>query len=207
HIDGAYIYQNEAEVGEGVNAMINEGVVKREDVFIVSKLWCTFHEKSLVRQACEKTLGDLKLDYLDLYLVHWPMGFKAMEELVDAGLVKAIGISNFNKEQIEAILNKPGLKYKPANNQVLIRFHIQRNVIVIPKSITPQRIQENFQAYKSAPKPSGLAHFPEEFFFFFFFVRGGVDYIGVVFFIPFFVTLFCFYCELRSAVFGMALSH
>ncbi|KAA8580082.1 hypothetical protein FQN60_005617 [Etheostoma spectabile] len=124
------MYKNEEEVGAGINAMIDQGVVKREDLFIVSKLWCTFHIPSLVRGACEKTLRDLNLDYLDLYLMHYPMGAKAMEKLVDAGLVKAIGISNFNKDQIEALLNKPGLRYKPATNQIECHSYLTQEKLI-----------------------------------------------------------------------------
>ncbi|XP_003462772.2 aldo-keto reductase family 1 member C1-like [Cavia porcellus] len=144
HIDAAYCYQNEEEVGLGIRSKIADGTVKREDIFYTSKLWCTFHRPELVRLSLESSLKKLQLDYVDLYLIHFPVSMKpgedlfpidehgkvvsdtvdlratweAMEKCKDAGLAKSIGVSNFNRRLLEMILNKPGLKYKPVCNQV-----------------------------------------------------------------------------------------
>ncbi|XP_073423562.1 aldo-keto reductase family 1 member C2-like isoform X2 [Dendrobates tinctorius] len=151
HIDSALMYGNEVEVGRSINAKIMDGTVKREDVFYTSKLWSTYQSPELVRYALEKSLKDLRLDYLDLYLIHSPIEFKpgdelrptdengkliyhntdirdtwkAMEDCKEAGLVRSIGVSNFNHKQLELILNMPGLRYKPVCNQV--ECHIYNN--------------------------------------------------------------------------------
>ncbi|XP_052583801.1 estradiol 17 beta-dehydrogenase 5-like isoform X3 [Peromyscus californicus insignis] len=118
HIDSAHMYQNEEEVGLAIRSKIEDGTVKREDIFYTSKLWCTFHRPELVKSCLEQSLKKLQLDYVDLYLINFPMALKAMEKCKDAGLAKSIGVSNFNRRQLEMILNKPGLKYKPVCNQV-----------------------------------------------------------------------------------------
>ena len=227
HIDCAWIYGNEKEIGEAFNSVFGKGAVRREDVFVTSKLWNSFHAKSDVAKACKETLSNLRLDYLDLYLMHWGLptppedtdpeedivdkeGFLvttpipiretwgAMQELVKAGLVKAIGVSNFTGmmvldllsyaeippavNQIElhpylqqtrlvefcqhekiavtaySPLGRPGTgghlihdpviatvarQHNKTPAQVLLRWGIQRNTIVIPKSSTPERIREN----------------------------------------------------------------
>jgi len=154
HIDCAMAYSNEHEVGAAIEAKIKQGVVKREDLFITSKLWNTYHRSDLVIKGCKKTLADLKLEYLDLFLVHWPMAFKEdgdlfpkndkdeiifsdvdyldtwkqMEELVRVGLVKTIGLSNFNSQQIQRVLDNCSIK--PALLQVEIHPYWNQTKLV-----------------------------------------------------------------------------
>ncbi|XP_062990899.1 aldo-keto reductase family 1 member C3-like [Elgaria multicarinata webbii] len=151
HFDGAYVYETEDQVGRAIREKIADGTVKREDLFYTGKLWNTFHRPELVRTCLEESLKNLQFDYMDLFIIHNPYSLKpgpdvfptgedkkiifdsvdlrktweAMEACKDAGLVKSIGVSNFNRKQLEMILSKPGLKYKPAVNQ--IECHIYRN--------------------------------------------------------------------------------
>lgn len=170
HFDTAYFYGNEVEVGNGVRAKIAEGTIKRNDVFIVTKLWNSFHAPELVKGACQKSMANLNLGAIDLYLMHSPMAYKygggwdeadllpkdadgnilpdndtdyidtwrAMEKLLADGLVRGIGVSNFNSEQIERLLKSA--KIAPVTNQVecspnfnqrkLIKFCADRDIVV-----------------------------------------------------------------------------
>lgn len=166
HFDCAPIYGNEIEVGNALKAKMDSGEVNRQDLFIISKLWNTMHAISDVRPAVEKTLTDLQLDYLDLYLMHFPIAFckaetgvieprnsdgsiqyadthyletwRGMEELVRAGLVKAIGVSNFNSKQLSDILNHctiaPSVNQVEChpyhNQQQLYEFCKQRDIVL-----------------------------------------------------------------------------
>ncbi len=140
HIDCAAIYSNEAEVGRAFKESFSNGI-NRDDVWVTSKLWNDSHKAEHVRPALEKTLSDLQLECLDLYLIHWPVVIKhgkmlpdsgsdfvplaevpimetwqALERCVEAGLVKHIGVSNFNQRRLQDILDNGSIK--PATNQV-----------------------------------------------------------------------------------------
>ncbi|XP_050514137.1 aldo-keto reductase family 1 member B1 [Diabrotica virgifera virgifera] len=244
HIDCAFVYGNEKEVGEALAAKFADGTVKREDIFITSKLWNTYHRPDLVEKCLQQTLSNLGIQYLDLYLIHWPMAYKEdldifprredgsiifsdvdyvdtwkeMEKVQQKGLVKSIGVSNFNEKQIERVLKIA--KIKPVNNQVechpylnqkklidfcrskditvtaysplgspdrpfakpgdvellhdpklkdlaakhnkspaqiLLRFQVERGVIVIPKSVNKGRLEQNIDIFDFSLSKEDLA--------------------------------------------------
>jgi 2,5-diketo-D-gluconate reductase A len=198
-IDTAKIYRNEAGVGEG----IQQSGVPREEVFVTSKLWNSDQGYDNTIRAYEASLKRLKLEYLDLYLIHWPQpahdtyveSWKAMEQLYKEGRVKAIGVSNFQPAHLDRlaaeceivpainqvelhplmtqetvrdynqkhgiqteswsplrgvvgddmpeVLGQLAAKYRKTPAQVVLRWHIQLGLVVIPRSSKPERLKEN----------------------------------------------------------------
>ena len=125
-IDTAHIYGNEESVGEA----IKQSGIKREKIFITSKLWVDDSGYESTKKAFETSLNKLGLEYLDLYLIHRPRGdvkgsWKAMEELYEEGKIKAIGVSNFEPDQLEALMVYA--KIKPAINQIETHVFFQQH--------------------------------------------------------------------------------
>ena len=205
-IDTAMIYGNEETVGQGIKEGLKSTGLSREDLFITSKLWLTDFGRQNVEDAYRQSVAKLGLDYLDLYLMHWPGtneavmidSWRGMEDLYKQNQVKNIGVSNFTPEHFEALLAQVSIKpvinqvefhpyltqnklrkYLEAQNiimeswsplmnsqilhddvinevanevgktpaQVVIRWNIQHDVVVIPKSVTPHRIEENLDVW------------------------------------------------------------
>lgn len=202
HIDTAAIYGNE----EGVGRAIAESGIPREELFVTTKLWNDKHGHDDALAAIQTSLEKLGLDYVDLYLIHWPTPAKdnyveawlALEEIKSKGWSKSIGVSNFledhlrrvvaesstvpsvnqielhptfSQEPLVAVNSELGIvtqSYSPLGlskdlesseiqelagklgrtpAQVILRWHIQKGYVVFPKSVTPARIEENFQIF------------------------------------------------------------
>ncbi|WP_028581182.1 aldo/keto reductase [Desulfogranum japonicum] len=149
HVDCAPIYGNEPEVGEALSEVLRSGQIARKDLWVTSKLWNDAHAPENVLPALQKTLSDLHLEYLDLFLIHWPVVFapgvgypqsgdeflplealpisetwKAMEECVKKGLVRAIGVSNFSIKKLDQLLRTAVIA--PAVNQIELHPFLQQ---------------------------------------------------------------------------------
>lgn len=148
HIDGAAIYRNEPEVGIG----LKRSGINRDSVFVTSKLWNSHRGFKQAIEACDKTLLDLGLEYLDLYLIHWPANsnqfpqweelnydsWRALESLQHAGKVKSIGVSNFLHHHLESLLKNASIipsvnqiEIHPGHQQLELRRWCQANNILI----------------------------------------------------------------------------
>jgi len=150
HIDTASVYGNEKEIGEALSEVFAEGNILREDVFITSKLWNDAHQQGYVVPALHKSLENLQLDYLDLYLVHWPVAFKPgvnfpqrpsdylsleevpvmetwkeMELAKEMRLARHIGVSNFSDVKLKELV--ASAKMKPEVNQVELHPLLQQD--------------------------------------------------------------------------------
>jgi 2,5-diketo-D-gluconate reductase A len=202
HIDTAAIYENEQGVGEGISA----SGVSRSEIFLTTKLWNSEQGYDTTLRAFEASLKRLGTDYVDLYLIHWPAPkrdqyvdtWKAFIQLQKDGRARSIGVSNFNPEHIQRLIDETGItpvinqielhpdfpqkdarayhdkhrivtqswsplgqgkllenetvakvaeKHGRTPAQVITRWHIDNGLVVIPKSVTPSRIEENFQVF------------------------------------------------------------
>jgi len=158
HVDCAAAYANEREVGEALAEAFADGVVSRDALWVTSKLWNDRRRPKDVREALLTTLEDLRLEYVDLYLIHWPVCWRRgtvlqpdddaslaecwreLERCVDDGLVRHIGVSNFNREQLAALMDDPRTRIAPSVNQIeshplwandeLVRYTQSRGVTV-----------------------------------------------------------------------------
>ncbi len=171
HFDTAYAYYNEKEVREGLNNF------SREELFITTKLWRDFHDPKLVEKACDTSLKDLKYDYIDLYLLHWPERKKGFAEIVyqmhrlkEKGKVKSVGVCNATVHHIQDLLNQKlsismnQIEFHPfLNQEELLKFCLSQNIAVTAyspiahgKVVQDKTIQEIAKKHQKTPSQIAL---------------------------------------------------
>ncbi len=176
HFDCARIYANESDVGRALSDSCRSGMVQRDDLWVTSKLWNDCHRPEHVKPALQRTLTDLQLDYLDLYLMHWPVALRhgqelpesgddfvsleevplestwsAMEDCLREGLCRNLGVSNFSRQKIQQLID--GGTVNPAMDQVESHPLLQQNELL------EYCLQQNM--LMTAYSPLGSADRPE----------------------------------------------